>query len=529
MLRRSLVGDVRARVARADDEHRPVLELGEVPVVVGVELSHPRIELRREARHVRLLHDTRRDDDVVGQEPPVADVGARSGRRPSSARRRHAPSAPEARSARRTTRGSPPSRASSGTRLRSAGKRMPGKPVVARRRVQPERVPALPPRVADALARVEDHERPTLLRQVVAGREPGLTAADDHGVERSPVAIVVPPRRLSRRYDAGDRRDIAAIAPMSASTRGGHSDHRELRRGRARTRTPSPPPARRRRASRRCSDVPLDGALADDERGRDLAVACPPRPRVAAPPAPEAMSPCASPALAANRASIRASRRAARTRRGPHRARCRRVLVTERAAGLADQYPRPGDLVRSVELVPDARPGGARERGRRVPPRQGERAPRLRDHRVEHRALDPGRDLLELGGTRVARPRARPTASMISTKAGSRRSALDAARRRRSARRIAARAASARPAPGAAGPAPAAAPSRTARLAVGRLGRGELALKPEQLALPVAGEAGARGSRSRRSVRRRGAPPPPHPARRRRAGGSRPGARGSGR
>ena len=70
--RRRLVGDVRARVARADDEHRPVLELRQVAVVARVELGDARVELARELGRVRPLEDAGGDDDVVGLEAPVA-------------------------------------------------------------------------------------------------------------------------------------------------------------------------------------------------------------------------------------------------------------------------------------------------------------------------------------------------------------------------------------------------------------------------------------------------------------------------
>ena len=66
-------------MARADDEHRPVLQLRQVAVVVGVKLGDARIELARELGRVRPLEDARGDDDVVGLEAPVAggrDVAA---------------------------------------------------------------------------------------------------------------------------------------------------------------------------------------------------------------------------------------------------------------------------------------------------------------------------------------------------------------------------------------------------------------------------------------------------------------------
>ena len=62
-------------MARADDEHRPVLQLRQVAVVVGVELGDGPIELARELGRVWPLEDARGDHDVVGLEAPVA--GAR--------------------------------------------------------------------------------------------------------------------------------------------------------------------------------------------------------------------------------------------------------------------------------------------------------------------------------------------------------------------------------------------------------------------------------------------------------------------
>ena len=182
MRRGSLERDVRARVARADDEHRPVLQLGEVAVVARVELPDPRIEIGREARDVRLLHHSRRDDDVVGLEPLLTggeDIALAILRQCLDGRRRPDRKL-EARGVRLEVVGHLVCR-----RVRRALRREAhsGEPVVARGRVEPERVPAVPPRVADALARVEDDERLAPLREVVAGREPCLPASDDHGVE----------------------------------------------------------------------------------------------------------------------------------------------------------------------------------------------------------------------------------------------------------------------------------------------------------------------------------------------------------
>ena len=157
-----LEGDVGARVARADDQHRPGLQLREVAVVARVELGDARIELAGEVGDVRLLEDARRDDDVVGLEPPVARGARRSGRPPSSACRPPCRCAPAARTAPRTPRGSRPSRPWSGTRSRAPGSASPA----GRRGSRASRAaasPTVPPAVAEPLARVEDHERAALL------------------------------------------------------------------------------------------------------------------------------------------------------------------------------------------------------------------------------------------------------------------------------------------------------------------------------------------------------------------------------
>ena len=60
---------------------------------------------------------------------------------------------------------------------------MPGQRVVAGRAVQPERVPAVPPVVADPLVGVEDHEGQPALGEVVAGRQARLAGADDDRVD----------------------------------------------------------------------------------------------------------------------------------------------------------------------------------------------------------------------------------------------------------------------------------------------------------------------------------------------------------
>src|SRR5262249_26555127 len=53
-------------------------------------------------------------------------------------------------------------------------------------REQPQRVPSLPPRVADACARIENHEVEAELLQVITRGQAGLTAADHDRVEMLP-------------------------------------------------------------------------------------------------------------------------------------------------------------------------------------------------------------------------------------------------------------------------------------------------------------------------------------------------------
>ena len=149
----SLVGDVRARVARADDEHRPVLQLRQVAVVVRVKLGDARIELARELGRVRPLEDARGDDDVVGLEAPLAgvrDVAAvllrqRVDRRAAAHR--------AARSASHTPRGSRPSRPSSGTRCAARGTASPA----ARRETPASRAAASPSASATSRRSARSH------------------------------------------------------------------------------------------------------------------------------------------------------------------------------------------------------------------------------------------------------------------------------------------------------------------------------------------------------------------------------------
>src|SRR5262249_37231320 len=101
-------------------------------------------------------------------------------------------------------------------RVARRGERHPRQPVAGRRRVEPQRVPPVAPRIADPVARIEDHERVTLPFQVVADGEPGLTSADDHGLVL--LDVLHRPASLSSfetRVGGPGRRGIAAIHQLA--------------------------------------------------------------------------------------------------------------------------------------------------------------------------------------------------------------------------------------------------------------------------------------------------------------------------
>jgi hypothetical protein len=144
-----------------------------------VELGDARIELARELGRVRPLEDAGGDDDVVGLE--AADAGPRDVTAVLLRQLVHGRAAADRKlEARRVRLEVVAHLVLRRVRRARRRERHPRQPVAKRRRVEPERVPAVAPRVADPLARVEDDERVPLPLQVVADGEPGLTTADDH-------------------------------------------------------------------------------------------------------------------------------------------------------------------------------------------------------------------------------------------------------------------------------------------------------------------------------------------------------------
>jgi hypothetical protein len=67
--------------------------------------------------------------------------------------------------------------------VRIAGKRQAGKGVVAARREQHERIPALAPGGGDGVARLEDREPSRRAGEEAPDRQAGLAGADDGDVE----------------------------------------------------------------------------------------------------------------------------------------------------------------------------------------------------------------------------------------------------------------------------------------------------------------------------------------------------------
>ena len=72
----------------------------------------------------------------------------------------------------------------------------PVEPVEARRGEQPQRVPPRSPGVADPLVGVEDDEAETSPGEMVAGRQAGLSATDDYGLDPLGIAHGVHPSHL---------------------------------------------------------------------------------------------------------------------------------------------------------------------------------------------------------------------------------------------------------------------------------------------------------------------------------------------
>ena len=179
---RELERDLRPRVAGPHDQDVAVPQLGRVAVLGGVELDDAGVELGGEGGHPGALVVGHRHHHVVGLPAPLAG-------------RHHQPAVPP----RQPVHPDPgldrqPEPVRVGLQVVGhlvlgrerpgrTRERHPGQPAVAGRGEQPQRVPAVAPGVPDPLVGVEDHEGPAPPGQVVADREPGLAASDDHRLD----------------------------------------------------------------------------------------------------------------------------------------------------------------------------------------------------------------------------------------------------------------------------------------------------------------------------------------------------------
>src|ERR687888_578004 len=155
-----------AGVPRPDEQNRPLGELCRRAVLARVHLHDARIELLCEVGHDRRAVVAGRDDDAVGDEAPLTagdDVTAALSVEAVDARAEADRELEALRVGlevvRRLARG--------GERPARCREAPAGQPVVARRGEEAQRVPgSRPPRAADAVVPVEDHERATVFLQV---------------------------------------------------------------------------------------------------------------------------------------------------------------------------------------------------------------------------------------------------------------------------------------------------------------------------------------------------------------------------
>jgi hypothetical protein len=177
-----LEGDLCSRVARSDHEGAAFLELGRVVVAGRVELDDIGTEVGGEGGYPGDLEGRHGHHRVVGLPAAVA----RGDYEPAVVLEE--PVHPDA----GPNRELEPGRVGlqvvghlvlGGERVGRSGEGEPGQRVVPGRSEQAERVPAVAPGVTDPLVGVQDQERPSPPGQVVADRQAGLAATDDHGLE----------------------------------------------------------------------------------------------------------------------------------------------------------------------------------------------------------------------------------------------------------------------------------------------------------------------------------------------------------
>src|SRR3569833_1542734 len=182
--RRELESDLRARVARTNDEHRTTRKVERIAIRTRMQLMNGRRQPTRNRRNSRTLKRPGGDDDAVRLHGTRAAVDADD---VSLAVPRQS-----ARTSLQTHRqivalGVPLQVVRYLILVREVAwrcrERRPRKPAVAGRREESERVPAFAPIVADTGLIAQDDEVDIVTREMISNREARLPAADHHGLE----------------------------------------------------------------------------------------------------------------------------------------------------------------------------------------------------------------------------------------------------------------------------------------------------------------------------------------------------------
>ena len=195
--RRELLRDLVAGVAAAHDEHDLAGDVAGAAIAGAVQLLNARAERVGDGRDARDLEGTRRDDHLLRLDRVVAEVDDE----------------PIALIRQRADGGVQPDRESEPldvplgvgddlvarrVPVRVAGEVEAGQAVVATRREERERVPALPPGGGDCVRAVEDDEPSSGQGEEVADREARLARADHDDVELLARRVIAAPHRGGR-------------------------------------------------------------------------------------------------------------------------------------------------------------------------------------------------------------------------------------------------------------------------------------------------------------------------------------------